>query len=364
MIEKVKAAYERHQKYLPVLFFIGGFIWDSLTLGRVDSLYSNIVLCTYLTALTVCLYLFNLADDGTWKGTFLEQYERYLPLAIQFFLGGLCSAYVIFYSRSVSLTKTMAFFVILVILFLANESLKHRISNKYLQFGAYFFVNFTFLTFFLPMVLNEMNTFVFLVSGATSLGFTLFFILYIYIRSPSTRRDINGFKITGLIIGLYLLINSFYFLNLIPPVPLALEQGIVARHVEKEENRFTVTYQPNTKYYVFWRPYAPEIYLRQGDSLFVYTSIFAPADLQKSVYHRWRWYSPHTESWEVTDEIGYEITGGRSGGYRGYTYKEQLSPGRWKVEVVTDEGQVLGSIDFRLHKDSTQHQAELVRETY
>lgn len=363
MIKKVREAYDRHQKYMPILFFIGGFIWDSLTLGRVDSLYSNFVLCSYLSALTICLYLFNLADDGAWKDTFIEQYESYLPLAIQFFLGGLCSAYVIFYSRSVSLTKTMAFFVILVILFLANESLKHRISNKYLQFGAYFFVNFTFFTFFLPMILNAMNTYVFLISGIISLGTTLFLILYLYIRSPSTREEIDGFKITGLIVGLYLLVNLFYFFNLIPPVPLALEKGIVAHHVQKKEDRFTVTYQPSEKY-TFWRPYAPDIRWHKGDSLFVYTSIFAPADLQKAIFHRWRWYSPHTNGWEVTDEIGYEITGGRDGGYRGYTYKEKLMPGQWNVEVVTKEGLVLGSIDFQVYEDSTTASTSLIKETF
>ncbi|MDZ7694157.1 MAG: hypothetical protein U5K69_24060 [Balneolaceae bacterium] len=235
MIQKLKETVEHHKKYLPVIFFMGGFIWDSLTLGRVDSLYSNVVLCTYLTSLSVCLYLYNLADDGAWADTFLKQYEEYFPLAIQFFLGGLCSAYVIFFSRSVSLTKTMAFFAILVVLLFANEILKHRISNKYLQFGAYFFVNFTFFTFFLPVLLNVMNTVVFILSGFISIGTTLFLVLYIYAKSPSTRQEINGFKITGLILGLYISINLFYFFNLIPPVPLALEDDIVAHDLIKKK---------------------------------------------------------------------------------------------------------------------------------
>lgn len=363
MIKQAKNLLERHKKYMPVLFFMGGFIWDSLTLGRVDSLYSNFVLCTYLTSLSICLYLYNLADDGAWKDTFLESWEEYFPLAIQFFLGGLCSAYVIFYSRSVSFNKTMVFFIILVVLLFANELLKHRLSNKYLQFGGYFFVNFTFFAFFLPLLLNSMNTFIFLISGAISLGTTLFLVLFIYFNSPSTRAEIQGTKITGLILGLYVLINTFYYFNLIPPVPLALENGMVAYQVEKTNSHYRVSYQPS-KWYTLWRSHNPTVKWQPGDSVFVYTSIFAPAEFTKSVYHRWQWYSPYTESWEVTDRIGYEITGGRDAGYRGYTYKEKLNTGRWNVAVVTGEGLVLGGISFEIRENSTGKPENLVREVF
>ncbi|HLR32856.1 MAG TPA: hypothetical protein VK074_10215, partial [Fodinibius sp.] len=128
MVSNIKQFLNRHKRYAPVIFFIGGFIWDSLTLGRVDGWYSNTVLFVYLICLTICLYIFNLADDGYWDDTFLKPYEDYAPLAIQFFLGGLSSAYVIFFFQSVSLTKTALFFLLLVILLISNELLKHRIS--------------------------------------------------------------------------------------------------------------------------------------------------------------------------------------------------------------------------------------------
>ena len=97
MNSRFRAYIRKNQRYAPVLFFICGFIWDTLTLGRIDRTYDRVILCTYLTSLTLCLYLYNLKDDDKWKGTFFERYEEYLPLAIQFFLGGLCSAYVIYF---------------------------------------------------------------------------------------------------------------------------------------------------------------------------------------------------------------------------------------------------------------------------
>lgn len=360
MINRFRAYVRLKQRYLPVVFFICGFLWDSLTLGRIDRLYDQVILSTYLTSLSISLYLYNLIDDGRWQETILEKYQHYLPLAIQFFLGGLCSAYVIYFSRSVSFSKTFFFFLILVLLLFANELLKKRISNKYLQFSAYFFVNFTFFTFFIPMIVKSMGTFIFMVSGAISLALTLVLIVYIYNKSPSTRNEIHIGKMSGFILGIYLLINSFYYFNLIPPVPLALDVGLVAHNIQKntETNEYVVTYEQNP-WYKIWRDNAKEFNHTPGSEVYVFTSIFAPSELKESVMHRWKWYSPHTEKWEVITEIGYEITGGRDGGYRGYTYKRNMMEGKWKVDVITDNGLVLGIINFEVKMDSTAQPQEM-----
>ncbi|MFT6883197.1 MAG: hypothetical protein ACJAVY_002000, partial [Marinoscillum sp.] len=52
--------------------------------------------------------------------------------------------------------------------------------------------------------------------------------------------------------------------------------------------------------------------------------------------------------WEIIDNIGYDINGGRDGGYRGYTFKNNVKPGFWKVEVITEEELVIGVIDFEI----------------
>ena len=351
MLQAIKIFLAQHKKYAPVIFFMGGFIWDSLTLGRIDGWYSTTILFLYLTALTVSIYIFNLAGDGKWKNTFLEPYQEYAPLAVQFFLGGLSSAYVIFFFQSVSLTKTMVFFLILVVLLFSNELLKHRISNKYLQFGAYYFVTFTFFIFFLPILFGIMNSFMFFISGVVSLALVIYVIRYIYNESPSTRKEVNKKGLGALIIGIYLFVNVCYYFNLIPPVPLSLKEGMVAYHIDRTESTFFVTYERGSVL-PFVNSYSPTFHYSSSDSVFVYTSIFAPSDLEKSVYHNWKWYDPDTESWNVSDRIGYEVSGGREGGFRGYTYKENIWPGRWQVDVITEEGLVLGEIDFKIVRDS------------
>jgi hypothetical protein len=360
---KFRSVLRRYEKYAAIAFFIGGFIFDSLTLGRIDRLYDLIVLCLHMTLLTITLYLYNLADDGKWKNTFLERYELYFPLAIQFFFGGLSSAYVVYFSRSVSLSKTVSFFIILVMLLLANEFLKKRISNKYLQFSVYFFISFTFFTFMIPVFIKEMNTHIYLYSGLVSLTSTLALIIFIYTISPSTRSEIKIAKLLGLILGIYILINSFYLLRLIPPVPLALEKGIMAHDIRLENNDYVVTYEPE-EWYIFWRDHRLKFTYVPNEDVYIFSSIFAPTGLEKSMIHRWTWYNEETKEWELVEDIGFDITGGRNGGFRGYTYKNNVKPGIWKVLVLTDDQLLLGVIDFEITTEGNQHRKGMVKKRF
>ena len=338
-----------HKKYAPLLFFILGFLWDSLTLGRIDRLYDVVVLCSHMTLLTVSIYLYNLVDTENGNTKFLQKYGLYLPLAIQFFFGGLSSAYVIYFSRSVSLSKTAAFFVLLLVLFIANEFLRKRISNKYLQFGFYFFVNFIFFSFFIPVVLKQMNTTIFIASGIVSFISTISLFFLVYTSSKEAKEEISKPKMLTLLISIFVFINGCYYFRLIPPVPLALDKGIVAYNVTVENSKYLVTYEVDEWYY-FWRDHKVDFNKSPNEPVYVFTSIFAPTDLKKQIYHRWKWFNETNKKWEVVEEIGYKITGGRNDGFRGYTFKNNIWDGFWKVEVVTKEDLVLGVVDFTINK--------------
>lgn len=353
----------RHKKYGPVLFFIAGFIFDALTLGRIDGWYVLFILSFYMLSLTATLFAFNLADDEKWNGTLIDRYKDYFPFIIQFFFGGLCSAYVIYFSRSVSLSRAASFFVILVVLFLANEVLKKRISNKYLQFSLYSFISFTFFSFMMPVFIREMNINVFILSGVISLCSSLLLIISIYTVSPSTRLEIHLGKMTVLVLIIYGVISTFYYFRLIPPVPLALESGIVAHDIRLEDNKYIVTYEADESI-VFWRKHRLEFIHNLNDNVYVFSSIFAPTYLQKSIFHRWKWYNKTSETWEIVEDIGYNITGGREGGYRGYTYKSNVKPGLWKVEVITDEEMILGVVNFEIIISESKKPQQLVERIF
>ncbi|MEQ8242444.1 DUF2914 domain-containing protein [Fulvivirga sp.] len=353
----------RHQKYGPIFFFIVGFIFDTLTLGRIDGWYVMIVLCLHMLLLTATLFAFNLIDDGKWKNTWIDKYQDYFPLAIQFFFGSLSSAYVIYFSRSVSLSRAASFLVILLILLFANETLKKRISNKYLQFSVYAFISFTFSSFMIPVFIKEMNNIVFIISGAISLACSLFLITSIYKTSPSTRAEIHLGKMTGMVLLIYVLINTFYFFKLIPPVPLALENGLVAHDIRLENNRYIIDYEEEESL-IFWRDHKFEFSHNPDDNVYVFSSIFAPTELKKSIFHRWKWYNKNTNDWELVEDIGYVIEGGRDGGYRGYTFKKNVKPGLWKVEVITEEEMILGVIDFEIKTTASKAPKKLKQKVF
>ena len=214
-----------------------------------------------------------------------------------------------------------------------------------------------------PVFIKEMNTTIFLISGLISLVFTILFITFIYRSSPSTRAEISIAKQFRIIFIIYATIHVFYFTNLIPPVPLALHSGMVAHNVIKENNSYTVTYEKD-EWYIFWRDHRIKYIHNPGERVFIFTSIFAPTAIKKSIFHQWKWYNDRTKKWEVSDRINYEITGGRDDGYRGYSFKDNVNPGLWKVDVITEEGLILGVIDFEIITDPNLQPHRLVERKF
>jgi hypothetical protein len=62
------------------------------------------------------------------------------------------------------------------------------------------------------------------------------------------------------------------------------------------------------------------------------------------VCHVWSRKTP--DGWVQTDRLPFDISAGRENGYRGYTFKRGVTPGKWRVAVETMRGQTLGDITF------------------
>jgi len=352
--------YNRHSKYAPVVFFFGGFAWDSLTLTRIDYLLDNLILLTYLILLGLLIILINLIEAGKILNSKLIKYKEFYPMGIQFFFGGLFSSYVVFYFQSASLTKTLLFFSILVLLLIANEFLEKRLTNYYLQSSLYFLTSFSFSIFFIPVILKAMSTFTFVLGGIFSLITTLGLLFFIHNKSENIIKA-KLYRAMALVAGIYVLINVFYIFNWIPPVPLSLKEGIVCYHIERQDQAFELQFQKSA-WYKFWKS-SDNFYYADGDTAFCFTAIFAPTSLEKKIFHVWQAYFPDRREWIVTDSLSFQIIGGRKRGYRGYTYKTRITPGKWRINVITEEDLILGRINFDV-KDARQHKKRIKTTVY
>src|SRR5690606_6247126 len=87
------------------------------------------------------------------------------------------------------------------------------------------------------------------------------------------------------------------------------------------------------------------------NGLFAYTAISAPLGLHERIHHVW------VHEGQEVDRIALEIDGGRKEGYRAWTHKRNFPPdpsGRWIVKVVTDTGQMIGILRFRITSDTAE----------
>ncbi len=356
---RAERLFRKYEKYSGMAIFSLGFIWDSLTLTRVDSIMDNLVLLLYLIIIAIMIILTLRHQGGRILPQWIQKLQPRFSWVMQWCFGGLFSSYVIFYFKSASWTRTQFFFLILVFLWIGNEFLEHRLQNPKLLSVLYCFCLFSFLAFFLPVVFAKVNTRIFVLSGFAS--FTLSLIVF---ASGLPAENAWKRKMAPIAAGIavtFLTVNLLYFANLIPPVPLALKSARIYHQVKRTSDGYIVKYV-SPPLLRFWRKWDNPFYLSPGESAYCYTAVFAPANVHVPVHHVWSLRT--AGGWAQTDRIKFEIAGGREGGYRGYTKKSGIVPGKWRVEVKTEEGRILGRIDFTASVSPTPHpplQTSLIR---
>ena len=80
--------------------------------------------------------------------------------------------------------------------------------------------------------------------------------------------------------------------------------------------------------------------------------MFAPIQLKTNVVHRWRRYDETAGTWRTESTVRFPIVGGREGGYRGYSTKSQPANGRWRVDIETPDGLLIGRVAFSVARGS------------
>lgn len=141
------------------------------------------------------------------------------------------------------------------------------------------------------------------------------------------RRALGVTALGGLLVaGL-----AFAARTWIPPAPLFLVRATLARDVARSEpiGALGSTIRPEDM-----------------RGLVAFTAVHAPAGLRQPIAHEW-WRERQLESVVRLSPI----RGGRREGFRTYSRKPLVPAdptGRWTVDVVTDSGQLIGRLRFRV----------------
>src|SRR4051794_30814571 len=108
----VSRAREFWNRWGNVLFFVGGFLFDVVTLQRIDSTLDLAVQALYLVVVGVLILLESREEWGLWhpSGRIAKVWHHNVE-AVHFFYGALLSNYAIFYFKSSSASRSSIFIV-------------------------------------------------------------------------------------------------------------------------------------------------------------------------------------------------------------------------------------------------------------
>ncbi|OHA09357.1 MAG: hypothetical protein A3B37_02220 [Candidatus Sungbacteria bacterium RIFCSPLOWO2_01_FULL_59_16] len=343
-MEKMMHWYER---YMAPVAFMAGFALDVFTLLRTDALFDNVVLIAHLAVAGMGIVLINAYESGRIRGGAVERFAHLLPIPIQFSFGALFSGFTVLYARSGSLAGSGVFLGLLALVLLANEFSRERYRHVVVHLCIYFTALFAYLIFAVPLVTKTIGAGTFLVSGGASIAGIAIVIGGIAFIAPNRIAGYRRSLLFG-IGGVYLLFHVLYFANIIPPIPLALKRLEVYHSVERTNGGgYLVTYE-KPAWYEWLGITSAVFHWRRGTAIYAYSAVFSPADINTTIFHHWSRYDPESGEWIEESVIPFAIAGGRAEGYRGYTLKQAITTGKWRIEVRTGRGQLLGRRVFEV----------------
>ncbi len=349
MREYLKTKYTKYERQIGALGLITGFIFDWLTLRRVDLWRENLWLITllFIAALGILTLNYYYRRQPTARAGYQpHSFHFWLIFIIQFSFGGLLSSFLVLYFRSAVLAVAWPFLSLLLAVFVGNEIFKERYAQMSYQIGVLFLAVFAFAIFAVPVLTHRLGYPIFLLSGLISLAFMAGFGFLLRLVDPAYYL-VNRRLLTAIVLGIFVLINGLYFTNLIPPIPLSLKAvGIYHQVIRRPGGNYDALAETG-HWSDLLRWYQP-VSWRAGQPLYAYSAVFSPTKLNIAVVHKWERYLEATGEWVAAGRVILPIIGGRDGGYRTYSYRSGLAVGRWRVNVETERGQLIGRIKFKV----------------
>ena len=333
------------QRLTPFIAFLGGFIWDALTLGqRMTPLafarLGVFLLCSALLVLLLArrhvLHQRAPAQTAGARGKIklLRWHGPYLLL--QFFYGGIFSALFILYFKSSGHLGTWLTTAVLGALLVGNEFARDHYARRFTLTWSLFALNAILLfNFVLPHLAGSLEAKWFYLSTAS--GILLTHGLH-RLAKGRPGRIAPAWGIAGAML-------LAWHLNMVAPVPLVMKSLNAGLDFQKHERNFTLAIEPAPTWQ-FWREQAAQIHVPQGERLYGVSAVFAPKGITAALEHRWELHE--TQGWRQVTASRFNTTGGREQGFRGYSWVSNPQAGDWRLTVATQDGRIIGTQSFRV----------------
>lgn len=324
---ELRARADKWRAWFPIAFFVGGFLFDALTLGRVVTTINLAVVAFYAFGVGVCLVLQSRELGDKWL--------RWLGFAQNFCLGSLFSALVVVYFKSAGEWFTLLTVAGLFGAMVWNEFNHWDESQEHLLWAIYCVSLVMLLNFVMPHLAGSVSPWWFYISTAVGVAA----IWGLCRLAGHTARMVR--PATAAAAGLV----ALYVFGLVPPVPLVMKHTLVGHDFARRDGEYTCMVDPQS----LWSDIGlaePTVHWKAGGHVAVLTAVFAPRDVEVDMEHRW--FVEHNGEWKQTDTIPFHMRGGRKDGWRMWSRKRHVEPGRWKVETAVKDGTALGYETFRV----------------
>jgi len=342
-LRKLKQFYNKYERYLIPGALLFGFITDVLTFRLVSFTLAMLILLGHLIFIGINISVINLYEARKITGKVFSYWRVLAPLFLQYSFGNLFSAFLIFYSHSGSFSASWPFIGVIVFLMIGNEVFRKYNIRPTIQISVYFFALFSYTNLVFPHLLNNLSTFIFLGSAVVSVLLILWFLSLL--SSYTSRVGEKSKAIKLYICLIFLGMNFLYFTNLIPPIPLSITSVGVYHDIERVNREYKAVTEECENFDKCFFSHERRHISREGESLYLFSAVFAPEGMDLSVMHEWQRYNKEKKKWETAVNIPFLVEGGREMGYRWYTYYN-VSPGYWRVNVKTERGQIIGRKNF------------------
>jgi len=347
---------DKHQKVFLPLFLLLGFIVDSFTLTRVDRVFDNILLSFYILLAATTIF-FTHSKEKFYCYEFYIKYNKWLPYLMQYAFGGLFSGLVIFYTKSATIITSLPFLIILITLLVGNEFFNKKWPKITFQIMMFYVALLSYCILVVPIILNTINLWTFVLGTILSLVLIYIYLIILNKYIPKLFKTQKQ-SIKKIILSIFVLFNIMYFTNIIPPIPLSLKDGGIYHSVVRSTTGEYIVKDEVRPIYSFIRSFNPKFHKAPGETIYAFSSVFAPAKFNKTIYHEWSYYNIPTKKWIRTDRVPIQLTGGRDDGFRGYSFKNSIYEGLWRVTIETERGQKIGRLNFEVENSKVTPETE------